>query len=184
MSAKDSTAPSLKQRAKDELVDLLWIFLYLAFFFCALSTYATMLLRRYEIDYLNYSLALINALIVAKVILLGEMAHLGTRLEARPLYQSVLYKSFVFTLLVFAFHLVEEFIKRLIHHGPSGAVLHSLRWDELVSRSLVILCAFIPLFSVRELGRVMGHQKLHELFFKTGAATKAAVPGRAAEIKS
>jgi hypothetical protein len=179
MTGKDQTAPSLKQRAKDELVDLLWIFLYLAFFFCALSAYATTLLRRYEIDYLNYSLALLNALIVAKVILLGEMAHVGTRLEARPLYQSVLYKSFVFSLLVFAFHLVEEFVKRLIHHGPSGAVLHDIHWDDLLSRSLVILCAFIPLFSVRELGRVMGHEKLHRLFFKGGAG---AVAGRAAEI--
>ena len=182
MTGKDPTAPSLKQRAKDELVDLLWIFLYLAFFFCALSAYGTTLLRRYEIDYLNYSLALINALIVAKVILLGEMAHVGTRLESRPLYQSVLYKSFVFTLLVFAFHLVEEFIKRLIHHGPPGAVLHDIHWNDLISRSLVILCAFIPLFGVRELGRVMGHEKLHQLFFKGGAAAKAAVSGRAAEI--
>jgi hypothetical protein len=182
MTGKDPTAPTLKQKAKHELMDLLWIFLYLAFFFCSLSTYATMLLRKYEVDYLNYSLALINALIVAKVILLGEMAHVGTRLEARPLYQSVLYKSFAFTLLVFAFHLVEEFIKRLIHHGPSGAVLHDLHWDDLISRSLVILCAFIPLFGFRELGRVMGHQKLHELFFRTGAAAKAAVSGRAAEI--
>ena len=182
MTGKDPTAPSLKQRAKDELVDLLWIFLYLAFFFCALSAYATTVLRRYEIDYLNYSLALLNALIVAKVILLGEMAHVGTRLEARPLYQSVLYKSFVFSLLVFAFHLVEEFVKRLIHHGPSGAVLHDIHWDDLLSRSLVILCAFIPLFSVRELGRVMGHERLHKLFFQGGAAAKAAVSGRAAEI--
>jgi hypothetical protein len=181
MTGRDPTAPSFKQKAKHELVDLLWIFFYLAFFFCALSTFATVLLRKYEIDYLNYSFAIINALILAKVILLGEMAHLGRRLEARPLYQSVLYKSVVFSLLVFAFHLVEEFVKRLIHHRPAGSVLHELHLDDLLSRSLIILCAFIPLFAFRELGRVMGDAKLHELLFKSGAAAKSIAPGRAAQ---
>ena len=34
-----------------------------------------------NIPYLNYGFALINALVVAKVILIGEYAHLGKKLE-------------------------------------------------------------------------------------------------------
>ena len=47
--------------------DLLAISFYLAFFFCALETYSTMS-RKISISYLNYSFALINALVIAKVV--------------------------------------------------------------------------------------------------------------------
>jgi hypothetical protein len=167
---KDPAAPGFKQKAEHELKDFALISFYLAFFFCALSTYSMLLLRKYEINYLNYSFAIINALIIAKIILIGEMAHLGRKGETKPLYQSVLYKSFVFGVLVFAFHFLEEFVKRLIHGKPFGTVWLEINVDDLLGRSLVIFCAFVPLFAFRELGRVMGEDKLHALFFKTGTA--------------
>jgi hypothetical protein len=182
MTGKDSTAPNLKQKTVHELKYFAWISLYLAFFFCALSTYATLLLRKYEISYLNYTFAIINALIIAKVILIGEMAHLGRKAEARALYQSVLYKSLVFGLFVFAFHFLEEFVKRLIHGQPAGTVLHDINLDDLIGRAIIMFCAFIPLFAFRELGRVMGEDKLHALFFKSVAADTQSAPGRAAPI--
>jgi len=182
MTPKDPTKPSFKQRATNELRDFAWISLYLGFFFCSLSFYATVLLRKYEIDYLNYSLAIINALIVAKVILIGEMAHLGRWGEAKPLYQSVIYKSVVFSLFVLVFHFLEEFVKRLIHHGVAGSVLHEAHVADLLSRMLLVFCAFIPLFAFRELGRLLGGEKLHELFFKNGSTRAASASGRAAEI--
>jgi hypothetical protein len=182
MTPKDPTKPTFKQRATNELKDFAWIAFYLAFFFCALSFYATVLLRKYEIDYLNYSLAIINALVVAKVIMIGEMARLGKWGEAKPLYQSVIYKSVVFTLLLLAFHFLEAFVKRLIHHGASGSVLREANVPDLLSRMLIIFCAFIPLFAFRELGRLLGEEKLHELFFKSGGTASSTAPGRAAEI--
>ena len=182
MTNKDPTAPGFKQKAEHELKDFAWISLYLAFFFCALSTYTMLLLRKYEISYLNYTFAIVNALIIAKIILIGEWARLGRKGEGKPLYLAVLYKSFVFGLLVFAFHFVEEFIKRIIHGKPAGTVIHDINVDDLIAKTIIIFCAFIPLFAFRELGRVMGEDKLHALFFKSGAAAHPAAPGRAAEI--
>jgi hypothetical protein len=166
MAAKDPAAPGFKQKAKDELNDFLVIAAYLAFFFCALSTYSSLLLRKYDVKYLDYGFAIINALVIAKVILIGEMAHMGRRFEDRLLYLSVLYKAFVFSVLVFAFHIVEEFVKRLIHHKPAGTVLEEINYDELISRAIVIFCTFLPLFAFRELHRVLGHGRLYTLFFK------------------
>ncbi len=178
MTTKDPAAPDLKpgfkEKAKHELKDFLVISLYLAFFFCALSTYSTLLLKKYDVSYLNYAFALINALVIAKVILIGEMMHLGRRFEDKPLYQSVLYKSVVFGFFVFCFHLLEEFVKRLIHHDPAGTVLHNLNFDDLIARTIVIFGAFLPLFAFRELGRVIGEEKLHAMFFKSGVAKDAA----------
>jgi hypothetical protein len=182
MTSKEPTAPGFKQKAVHELKDFAWISLYLAFFFCALSTYAMLLLRKYEINYLNYTFAIVNALIVAKIILIGEWARLGREAEAKPLYIAVLYKSVVFSLLVFGFHFLEEFIKRLIHGLPAGTVVHDIKVDDLLGKSIVIFGAFIPLFAFRELGRVMGEDKLHALFFRSGAPEGTSASVRAAEI--
>ena len=182
MTSKGPAAPGFKKKAERELKHFAWISLYLAFFFCALSTYSMLLLRRYEISYLNYTFAIVNALIVAKVILIGRMVHLGRGAEDRPLYQTILYKSFLFGLLIFAFHILEEFIKRVIHGKPFGTVWHELDFNEVIAKSIIIFCAFIPLFAFLELGRVLGGEKLHGLFFKPEAAANPSASGGAAQI--
>jgi hypothetical protein len=170
MSSKDPAAPGFKQKAAREFKEYLWISAYLAFFFCALSTYTTLLLRRYDVgdDYLNYGFAIINALVIGKVILIAQMAKLGRGYEAKPLYQTVIYKSFIFGVVVFAFHIVEEFVKRAIHGKPFGSVWQETHWEDMVARTLVVFCAFIPLFGFMELRRVLGEEKLYLLLRSRG----------------
>ena len=171
MTSKDSAPVGFKQKAKNELIDFALISLYLAIVLCAVSTVAMLILRKYDVSFWNYGVALINALVVAKVILIGDMAHLGRRAETRPLYQSVLYKSVVFGLLILAFHVLEEVIKHLIHHQPAARmILHDFSANDLMTRTIVIMGTLIPLFAWRELGRVIGEDKLRSLFFKPGAA--------------
>jgi len=165
MTSDKPVAPGFKQRATHELKDFALIACYLAVLFCAIAVYTYLISKKYGADPLNFTFAILNALIIAKVILLGEMVRLGKRVETRPLYQSVLLKSLLFALLVFLFHLVEEFVKRLIHHQPAGTVLHNLDFEELAARSIIILCAFIPLFAFRELHRVLGEEEFRALFF-------------------
>ena len=170
-SSVTAPKPGIKQRAKHELKDFAIVSGYLAVLFCAVATYTMLLLRKYdETTALNYTFAIINALIIGKVILIGEMMHVGKRAETRPLYQSVLLKSVIFGLFVFAFHLLEEFIKRLIHHQPAGTVLHEIEMQQLIARSIIILLALLPLFAFRELHRILGGDKLHDLFFREAGA--------------
>ena len=169
MSSKDPAAPGFKQKAAREFKEYLWISGYLAFFFCALSTYTMLLLRKYDLEnYMNYSFAIINALVIGKVILIAQMAHLGRGYEAKPVYQSVLYKSFIFGVVVFAFHIVEEFVKRVIQGKPFGSVLYATRWEDLIARTIVVFCAFIPLFGFMELRRVLGEERLYLLLRTRG----------------
>jgi hypothetical protein len=165
--------PGFKQKAKAEFREYLVVSAYLAFFFCALVAYTMLLLRQYDVesDSMNFSFAIINALIIGKIILIGKMMKVGRGLEARPLYQTVIFKSFLYSLLVFVFHLIEEFVKRLIRGEPSGTVLHNMHPNELISRSIVVFCAFIPLFAFIELRRVVGEEEFYALFSKRGAAT-------------
>jgi len=168
MGSENPAGLSLKQKAMREFQDYVVIFLYLAFFFCALSTYTMLLLKEYSAsNYLSYAFALINALVIGKVILIGEMVRFGKELEHRPIYQSAFYKAFMFCLLVLAFHFVEEVIKRIIHGGAFGDVLREIRINDLIGRSIVVFCTFIPLFAFRELRRALGEDKFQALVFRS-----------------
>ena len=162
---------SLRKKATHEFEEFAGNFLYLAFFFCALATYSMLLLDEFHVSYFNYGAALINAFVIAKVILIGEYAHLGKKHEAKPLILSAVFKAFLFGLLVFGFHIVEKVIERLLHGKNMAGALHDIRIDDLLGRSVVIFCTFIPLFAFRELRRVLGEDKFRDLFFRTRATT-------------
>jgi hypothetical protein len=172
MNAEGPKQATLKQKAAHELREFAVISSYLAFFFCAVATYSSLLLDQFHVSYFVYATALINALVIAKVILIGEYAHLGKKHESKPLFLSALYKAFVFSLLVFAFHIVEEAIKRRWHGETFATAYHGIRVNELLARSVVIFCAFLPLFAFRELRRVLGEDNFSTLFFRNGATTK------------
>lgn len=173
MNTENSKKGTFKQKAVHEGQQMLGISLYLAFFFCAVVTYSKILLHQYDVSYFNYGTALINALIVAKVILIGEYARLGHKREAKPLFQVAIYKAFLFSLLVLVFHIIEEVIKHLVHGEKIVGALHDVQIDTLLSRTVVVFCTFIPLFAFRELQRVLGEESFRSLFFKTGAMAKS-----------
>jgi hypothetical protein len=175
MSAENPKKVGLKQKAAHELEEFAGISLYLAFFFCSIAAYSALLLNQFHVSYFTYGAALINALVVAKIILIGEYARLGKKHETKPLFQSAIYKAFLFGLLVFGFHIIEEVIKVLWHGENVVSAFHKVRMDELLARTVIVFCTFIPLFAFRELGRVMGEEKFRDLFFRTGASIETAV---------
>ena len=128
-------------------------------------------MRLNEEKYFAYGTALINALVLSKVILIGEYMGLGKRHEARPLVFSTIYKSFVFTLLTAAFHIAEHAIRGLVQGEPAGA-LSGTAISELFGRCLVLFFAFLPFFALRETGRVLGETRLKDLFFKPRVQTE------------
>src|SRR5262249_16177259 len=101
MSNKNSKAADVKQKAIHEVKHVGGMSLYLGFFFCAVATYRMLLLNDLRDSYFSYIAALINALVIAKVILIGEYARLGKKHENKSLLLSSVYKAFLFGLLVF-----------------------------------------------------------------------------------
>jgi hypothetical protein len=57
-------------------------------------------------------------------------------------------------------------------HGLGGGVeeLRSTGKYELLARCLITFVAFIPFFAFKELGRVLGEDKIRTLFFRGRAA--------------
>ena len=155
----------LKQKAMHELREMLELFSYLAFFFVALAVYDMLLLRRYNVEYLTITFAILNALVITKVIMIGEYAKLGKRYESKALLLSAVWKAFVFGWLVFAFHVLEEVIKRLIHGADLAKASTDLRLEQFAGRAIVVFCVFIPLFAWREFRRAMGEEEFRALVF-------------------
>jgi hypothetical protein len=159
-----------KQRIRHELREY-WInFVYLATFFAVFTWYRRLILAEYRITYLHYWMAVIEALIMAKVVLLGDALHLGREFEGRPLIFPALHKAVVFSLFVGLFAVLEHTIDGLLHGKGFAEGLRKIMSegkDELLARCLLTFFAFIPFFAFKELGRVMGKGKLRGLFFSS-----------------
>jgi len=155
-----------KEKLKHEFWEMVWLFLYLAFFFCALIAYDMFLLNQYQVEYWNFGFALLNAAVITKVIMIGEYAKVGSRHEDKSLMISILWKALIFGLLVFAFHMIEEVVRRLIHGADLEKASRQLRIDQLGSRAIVVVCTFLPLFAFREFRRVIGEEEFNSLLFR------------------
>src|SRR4030095_3239390 len=157
-----------KQKLIHEATEYWVNFVYLAVFFCSFALYRRLILAEHQISYFHYGVGVIEALILAKVILVGDALHLGRGFEGRPLIYPTLYKAIVFTIFFGVFSVIEHTIGGILHdQGLMEGIneLMSKGWDELLSRCLVIFIAFIPFFAFRELGEVMGEGKIGTLFF-------------------
>ncbi len=159
-----------KQKLIHELVEY-WINVaYLSLFFGIFMAYRRLILAEYQITYGDYGIALIKALVLAKVVMIGDFLRLGRRGgENKPLIFPTLYNSVIFTMWVGLFSVVESVLRGLLHgKGLAGGFdeLMSNGIYELLARCLIIFFAFIPFFAFRELSRVLGRGKIHELFIR------------------
>ena len=166
---------SLKEKIIHEMREMLLIFVYLALFFCSFTTYRMLVSHELGISYFHYGFALVKALVLAKVILLGQYVRFVRILDDRPLIFPTLYKVFWFSLFTLAFEVLEQVIGGFLHGKDLAAVYReiiSTGRDELLSRTLVVLFAFVPFFAFTEIGRVLGEGRLSALFFRTRARAK------------
>jgi hypothetical protein len=92
----------MKQRLAHGVREFFTVFLFLAPWFLAFSTYRILLLKRFADEPFEYGTGLLNALILSKVILTGEYLQLGKRQENKPLIYPTIWKAFLFTLLATA----------------------------------------------------------------------------------
>jgi hypothetical protein len=168
MSGPDKKKGNWKEKLLHELTEYWLNVIYLTLVFAAFTQYRRFLLAAHDITYTNYWFALIEALILAKVIMIGDAVRLGRGLEQKPLMVPTLYKTVIFTLFVGAFTVLEHAIKGLwTGMGFMGGVAEFLgKGHELLANCLVVFAAFIPFFAVKELQRVFGKDELRALFFR------------------
>jgi hypothetical protein len=161
---------TFKQKILHELA-VYWIYVaYLTLVFASFTQYRRLILADVGISYTNYGVALIEALIFAKVIMIGDALHLGRGLEHKPLIVPTVLKTVVFTLFVAVFTLIEHAVKGIVKGkgGLEGLMgFFDKGYQEVLAGALVVFAALIPFFALRELARVLGGEgKILALLFR------------------
>jgi len=158
----------LKERASEEFKRFVVIFLYLWVVFGLLSLHTSLVLSQRHLNYQEHTFAIINAFVFAKVLLLGEHFHLGTRFAGKPLIYPILHKCFVFTILLISFHIIES-VAVGVWRGNSiaNSLPPILGWNPrgLLAVGVICFVLLLPFFGFREIARVMGRSEMWALVF-------------------
>src|SRR3954465_13512997 len=137
--------------------------------YCVFITYRRLISTEFGVTPVHYAAALIEAALIAKVMLIGQIAGLGKRFESEPLIVTVPVKALLYGLLVALFGVLEHVIEGVVHGKGWAGIVHaflSIGIYEILARTLMVIFTFIPFFALWELNRVLGEGKLYALFFK------------------
>ena len=158
----------LKAKAKEELRLLVIMTVYLGTLFWAFLTYRRLLSREFGITSFHYGFALIEAVVIAKVILIGKALGVGKKDKGRALVFSVLWSSLAYGILIGVFSVLEHAIGGLIHGKGVRGGLQEIKGEgiyEILARVLVLIVALVPFFAMWKLSEQLGERKLSQIFF-------------------
>lgn len=176
----DQQKRKAKERVTTELKKYVAIAIYLWVLFSMFEIHRIAVLRavdRASISDYRLGLAALNALIMAKIILIGEAIHIGGRLTEKRLIYSVLLKSVMFALFAICCNIVEGVIVGLIHGTSIAASIPQMGGGGLLGAGLfgiMASIALIPFFLFTEVQRLLGKDTLHSLILQKRSSDKAA----------
>jgi hypothetical protein len=159
---------TLKQRVFHGMREYLLIAFYLFVVFSLFAIYKSVILAEHDIDFAPQGLALINAMVLAKVVLVGQELHLADQFQGAPLIYPTLLKSFVYTLVLSCLKIAEGAVVGMFHgksFQESIAVIAGGSWKGLLSLTVLLFVVLIPFFGFTELRRVFGDDRLVGVFF-------------------
>ncbi|WP_148338791.1 hypothetical protein [Aquicella siphonis] len=155
---------------RHEMRAFIFYTVFLSLLLFAFTLYRRILLNDFGSQNIRYGYSLIEALVLAKIILIGRKMKLGERYAHKPLLIPVLYKTVVFCLLMFLVHFTGYVITALFSGMSMPEIMNRLavsKLNEMIAQILVMFFVFIFFFSFLEIGRIMGGEKLFNLFFKS-----------------
>ena len=145
------------------------MFFYLWVVFGVLALHELIILSQHRINYVSHGLAVVNALVFAKVMLVADDLHLGHRFHDKPLIYAVILKSVLFAVALILFHIVEHVLIGMWDGKPIAGSISEVGANRLVgivSLGIIGTVALAPFFLLSEISRVIGREKLWALFFQ------------------
>jgi len=171
----------VKARLREELHKYLVVSSYLYVCFVAIVLFKMAVLRDAGIAYLPLGFAAAKALILGKFVLIGEAAHVGSRVGARTVRQRIVRRVLLLFALLIVLVVVEELLVGGFHGQPVAQTLveYRHRLPEVLAMLLLLLLILVPLVAVTEVSHAMGSGALRDLFLaRPGQATSGDVPAK------
>lgn len=131
-----------------------------------------LILAEYLIQFAGFFIATTAALIVGKVVLVADKMPFLRRFDNAPLVQPILFKTVVYTLLVFVARLIEAFIRYSAEGGMIGGgrfiegQLGSFTWQQFIATQLWIFVLFLVYVTGSEISNLLGDGELFKIFFR------------------
>jgi hypothetical protein len=163
----------LKTGAIDETRKLFGIFIYLWVLLSLFSLHKALVLNDESLIY-HQGFAIINALALAKVVLVAEFFHVGDNLKNRPLIYPIIFKSAVFAVILICFHIIEETLIGVLHGKTFSQSVPDIgdgKLQGILMVGIIMFVVLMPFFAFRELDQAIGKEQLRSLLF--GGETKA-----------
>jgi hypothetical protein len=142
-------------------------FLYLWILFALFALHKSILLPDAGIIY-GQGFAVVNAFVLAKVMLVGDHLHVGEEFDTRPLVYPVLFKSALFAVILVCFDLIEEIVVGSLRGKSIVESIWSIgggTFEGILSVGIIIFVVLIPYFAFREMAKVVGERQMRELLF-------------------
>ncbi|NDH62668.1 MAG: hypothetical protein EBY18_13700 [Alphaproteobacteria bacterium] len=162
----------IKEKAVEEFRSFFVMALYLWFVFGLMMLNEAVILKKPSINFLAQGFAVINALVLAKVMLVADDLRFGRELDHLPLAWPILYKAVMFGLLFVVFHEVEHYVVGWFS-GPSHALtlptVGGGTWAGAACVWAIMSVSLAPFFAMREVSRLVGVGRVWRLMFQPGA---------------
>jgi hypothetical protein len=159
----------IKRKAYEATKEFFFIALYLWVILGLFAVYRAVILGQ-GISMLEKGFALINAVVLGKVMLIAKELHLGETSREAPLIYPTLLKSALFSAVLALFKILEE-AARGLYHGESFqqsiADIGGGTWQGILCVAALLFVLLIPFFAFTELQRVLDEGKLRDLFFRS-----------------
>ena len=162
-------SPIIK-KALDEGKQLFWIFIYFWVLFGVFSVYRSLVLTERNLIY-HEGFAVINAFLLAKIVLTAEFFQVADSLKHKPLVYPIVFKSAVFCAVLMCFYIIEETLVGVWHGKTIATSIPEIGgegWKGVLVVGTILFVVLIPFFAYRELARVLGTDELHSLIFRRG----------------
>lgn len=163
------TKPGISARLLREFKGFLFIFLYLVVAFGFFVLAEALVERENGNGFVVTGFAIVNAFVLAKVIMVAEHFRFGRfRRRRHPLAFAILVETLLFTALLIVFHALEKGASGYVRHGSVWAEFGRLAEGGVLSVVCVVIMLFIaliPFFAYRNLARELGEERLRDMLF-------------------
>jgi hypothetical protein len=157
-----------------EVKEALPAIIFFAIGFNLIELTTQLLLDAYLVQFANFAVATVGALLVGKAVLLASALPFIRRFDTAPLIQPILFKTFIYWLVV----ALLRFLERVFEYWSGGGTLSGIPeyvrvhfpWHQFFAVQIWIFTLFLIYATAAELSALFGEGEITRIFLTRGSS--------------